>query len=80
MRGCALDATTGGRDKALDSRRIQTSCEFLFIGFDSGDDGHGEEVFEYAAVEIEDVADFLVGFGLCEKCGVAFLPEELARA
>lgn len=77
--GCGrLDTPSGGGDESFDGGGVEATCEFLFFGFDAGDDGDGEEVFVDLAVELEDLADFGVGFCLCEVRGVAFLPEELA--
>lgn len=62
--GGSLDSAPRGGDESLYGSRVQSSGELLFFGFDAGDDGHGEEFFVHAAVEIEDLADFGVGFGL----------------
>lgn len=40
-------------------------------------DGHCQEVSVDLGVQIEDVADFLVGFFLADKGRVPFLPKEL---
>lgn len=73
-----MDAATGGGDEAFNGRGVETACEFFFFGFDTGDDGHCEELFIDAAVEVEDFEDFGVGFGFGEVRGVTLLPEELA--
>lgn len=80
MRRSALDPTTGRRDEALDGGRVEASGELLLLRLDSGDDGNGEELFVDAAVEVENLEDLRVGFGLGEEGGVALLPEELASA
>ncbi len=78
--GGGLDATSRGGDEAFDGGGVQTAGEFLLLGFDTGDDGDGEELFVYSAVQLEDLADLDVSFGFGEMRGVAFLPEELSRS
>ena len=80
MRRGGLDAAPRGGYEPLDGGGVQPAGEFLFFGFDAWDDGDGEQVGVDPAVEVEDLADFGVGFGFGEVCGVAFLPEEFARA
>lgn len=76
----ALDTTSRGRNESLNGRSIQSTRELFFFGLDTRDDGDCEELFVNPAVEIEDVSDFLIGFGAGEVRGVALLPEELACA
>ena len=77
---CGLDTTTRCGNETLDGRCVQSTRELLLLRLDTGDDGHGEEVLKDAAVEVKNVEYLLVGLLLGEECGVALLPEELARA
>jgi hypothetical protein len=75
--GSSLDTATSGRDETLDGGGVETSGELLLLRLDTGNDGNGEELLVNAAVEVEDLENLLVGFGLGEEGGVALLPEEL---
>lgn len=75
-----LDTAPGGRNEALDCRGVQATCELLLLGFETLDDGDGEELFVYSAVEAEDVPDLGLGVGFGEVSGVALLPEEFTGA
>lgn len=76
----ALDTAPGCGDETLDGGGVQSSGEFLFLGLDTGNNGNGEELLVYAAVEVEDLQNLSVGFGLAEMCSVALLPEEFTRS
>lgn len=80
MGSCTLDTASGSRDEALHGRRVQSTCELLLLGLDTGNDRDSEKVLVYFAVELEDLTHFRVGFRLCEVSGVSFLPEEFACA
>ena len=80
MRCGCLDSAPRGWDEPFEGSGVQSSCEFLLLRLDTRDNGDGEEVFIDLAVQVEDLSHFGVGFGFGEESGVAFLPEELARA
>lgn len=80
MRCGCLDSAARGWDESFEGSGIQSSCEFLLLRLDTWDNGDGEEVFVDLTVEVEDLSHLSVGFGFGEEGGVAFLPEELARA
>ena len=78
--GSTLDTTSGCGDEAFDGCSVKTACKFLLFGFDTGDDGDGEELLVDAAVKIEDLVNFLVGAFFCKMGSVAFLPKEFTCA
>ena len=78
MRSSSLDATARSGDEAFDSSGIETASKLFFLGLNTRDDGHGEELFIDSAIEIKNLKDFSVGFGFREVGGVALLPKELA--
>jgi hypothetical protein len=80
VRRAALDSATGGGDEALDGGGVEAAGELLLLRLDSGDDGNGEKLLVDATVQLEDLEDLGVGFGLGLERRVALLPEELARA
>lgn len=80
MRCCTLDTASGSRYEAFYGRRVQSTCELLLLGLDTGNDRDSEQVLVYFAVELEDLSHLRVGFRLCEVSGVSFLPEEFASA
>jgi hypothetical protein len=67
VRGTALDTTASGGDEALNSGRVVGTGKLLVLRLDTGDDGDGEDLLVNAAVEVENVADLLVGLRLLEK-------------
>jgi hypothetical protein len=73
-----LDSSTGSGDETFDSSGVESSCELFLFGFDSGDDGDGEEFFVDSAVQVEDLENFFVGLGFREERRVSLLPEELS--
>ena len=62
MRCRSLDTTAGGGDKTLNGSCVESTSELFLLGLDARNDRNGEEVFEYLAIEVEDLADFSVGF------------------
>ena len=78
MRCRGLDTTARGGNNAFDGRCVQSTSELFLLRLNARNDGEGEEVFVHLTIEVEDLADFGVGFRFDEMCGVTFLPEELA--
>lgn len=76
----ALNGTAGGRDEALDGGGVETTGEFLLFRLDTGDDGNSKKILVHPAVEVENVAHFLVGLGSVQVGSVAFLPQEFSRS
>lgn len=75
--GCTgLNTASGGRYESFNGSGIQSPREFLFIGFDTLDNGYCEKFFVYTTVESEYIENFGVCFLFCEVCGVTFLPKE----
>lgn len=75
---CALDTASGCWDEAFQGRRVQATCELLFFGLDTGNNGNGQEVLIDLAIELENLADLDIRLGFGEMGGVPFLPQELA--
>lgn len=74
----SLDPASGCWDKAFYGGGIQSSGEFFFLRFHTGDDGDCQELLVDAAVEVKNLADFGVCLSFGEMSSVALLPEELA--
>ena len=64
MGGGSLNSAAGGGDEALDGGGVETASELLLLRFDTGDDGDSEKIFVNATVEVENVANLLVGLRL----------------
>lgn len=73
-----MDSATRNGNEALDGGGVESSGKLLLLGLDSRDDGNGKKLLVHSAVEIEDLKDLGIGFGLGEEGGVALLPEELS--
>lgn len=78
--GAALNTTTRGGDETFDGGCVKSTGKLLLLRLDAWDDRDREELLVYAAVEVEDLQDFLVCLFACKMSGVTFLPQEFSSS
>ena len=78
--GGALDGAPVGGDKAFHGGCVQTTSKLLLLTLHALDHGHGQKLFVYPSVQIENLQHLLVGFGLVCESAVPLAPQELAGA
>jgi hypothetical protein len=75
-----LDTSPSCRNEAFYGSSVQSPSELLLLGLDAGDDWDSKKVFINLTVELQDLADFGIGFGFGEERGVTLLPQVLASS
>jgi hypothetical protein len=77
MRGSSLNTTARGRNKTFNRSGIEGTSELLLLGLDTRNDRDSKEFLVHAAVQVEDLPDFLISLGLGKVSSMALLPQEL---
>ena len=72
--------TSEKQNRYLDRSRVQGSCKLLRLGLAPLDHRHRQQVRVHPRVEVQDLADLVLGLLAGPEGGVALLPQELPRA
>jgi hypothetical protein len=80
VRGSSLNTTARRRNKAFNRGGIEGTGKLLLLGLDARNDRDSKEFLIHAAVQVEDLPDFLVSLGLGKVSSMALLPQELPSA